>query len=42
MAEKARLEEIERNRRYFDPVTKTTFVPKPLTENTVGRKVMKT
>jgi len=42
MAEKARQEEIERNRRYFEPVTKTTYVQKPLTENTVGRKVMKT
>ena len=42
MAEKARLEEIERNRRYFDSTNKSTFVAKPFTENVVGRRVMKT
>ena len=35
-------EEKLRNTRYFDSTNKTTYEPKHLTENVVGRKVMKT
>jgi hypothetical protein len=34
--------ERERNARYFETTTRQTFQKKDLTENTIGRKVMKT
>ena len=35
-------EERMRNTRYFDTTTKQTFAAKDLTQNVVGRKVMRT
>jgi len=42
MHEKAMEEERERNRRYFESTTKTTYHAKPFDQNTVGRRVMQT
>jgi hypothetical protein len=46
VAEEMRLKKEEeerlRNQRFFDTTAKTTFTQKELTENTIGRKVMKT
>lgn len=42
MEERARQEEIERNRRYFESTNQTSFSKKPMDENTIGRRVMKT
>ena len=42
MKRKAEEEERIRNQRYFESTTQTTFQQKPITENVIGRKVMKT
>lgn len=42
MQQKAKEEEAERNRRFFDTTNGTHFYAKSLTENHVGRKVMRT
>jgi len=42
MKEKAEEEERLRNMRYFDTTNKGAFFEKSITENAVGREVMKT
>ena len=42
MRQKAEEEERIRNARFFDTTNRTTFQQKDISENVVGRKVMKT